>query len=310
MPDRSVKLGIPGVDQAAARAADAAEPAVAVIRPAVQSAPLVVASPHSGARYDPEFVAASQLDPLSLRRSEDAFVDEIFAAAPDLGAPLLKALFPRAYCDPNREPYELDQEMFEDPLPAHVNTASLRVAGGLGTIARLVASGAEIYHGKLRFADAERRIERLYRPYHAALRQLVDETRRRFGCALLIDCHSMPSVGGPLDCDRGRPRPDMILGDRHGASCKVELADAAESELRSLGYRVARNEPYAGGFTTQHYGRPAAGVHALQIEVNRALYMDEKRIERRPGMARLTADMAGLLAALGRLDSAAFRPAC
>ncbi len=166
-----------------------------VLAPAHQTVPLVFASPHSGADYPPEFLAASRLDGLAIRRSEDSIVDELFAAAPTHGAPLLRALFPRAFIDPNREPFELDPTMFEDALPDYANTQSSRVAAGLGTVARVVSSGKEIYLHKLRFADAARRIDAHYRPYHRALRELLDATRQSFGCYVLIDCHSMPSVG-------------------------------------------------------------------------------------------------------------------
>lgn len=281
---------------------------IAVLRPAGRRAPLVLSSPHSGADYPLDFVAASRLDPLTLRRSEDAFIDEIFAAAPSCGAPLLKALFPRVYCDPNREPYELDPGMFAETLPDFVNSASPRVAGGLGTIARVVATGAEVYRDKLSFAEAEKRIEACWRPYHEAVAELLAETRAKFGVAILIDCHSMPSVGGPTDRDPGRTRPDIVLGNRHGTSCAPELIDCAERTLAGLGLGVARNEPYAGGYLTQHYGRPADGQHTLQIEINRALYMDEERIARRPGLARIMEQMTALVRALAALDPAAFRP--
>jgi N-formylglutamate amidohydrolase len=281
------------------------EAAIAVAAPAVQAIPLIFSSPHSGTRYPADFIAASRLDPLALRRSEDSFVDEIFAAAPRLGAPLVKALFARAYCDPNREPYELDPAMFEDELPAFANTASLRVAGGLGTIARVVGAGGEIYRRKLTFAEAERRIDDCYRPYHAAISSLLEATRRSFGVAVLIDCHSMPSVGGPMDRDEGRVRADVVLGDRYGSACAPALVDLAERTLAALGYRVARNQPYAGGFNTHYYGRPAEGLHALQIEINRAIYMDEARIERRPSLARVAADMTRLIEALGQVDQRA-----
>lgn len=276
--------------------------AIHIARPARQSVPFVYVSPHSGADYAPEFLAASRLDPMTLRRSEDSFIDEIFGGAPALGAPLLKALFPRAYIDPNREPWELDPQMFEDELPAHVNTTSPRVACGLGTIARVVANGEEIYRRKLRYAEAARRVSELYQPFHGALGTLVDETRARFGCAVVVDCHSMPSLGAPNERDFGRRRPDIVLGDRFGTACTTALTDAAERVLRELGFSVARNVPYAGGFTTHHYGRPAERLHALQIEINRDLYMDEERIERGPGLARLQARMDRLIAALAAVD--------
>jgi N-formylglutamate amidohydrolase len=274
---------------------------LAVEAPARQTVPVVYASPHSGNIYPPDFVAQARLDITNLRRSEDAFIDELFAAAPRLGAPLLKALFPRAYVDPNREPFELDPAMFADSLPPFVNTRSPRVSAGLGTIARVVASGAEIYRAKLSFAEARARIDALYRPYHARLAELVDATAAQFGHAVLIDCHSMPSVGGPMDRDPGRRRVDFVLGDCFGASCAPALTAGVERYLRDLGYAVARNDPYAGGFTTRHYGRPGDGRHALQIEINRALYMDEARIERGAGFQVLATRLGGLIQAVGAI---------
>jgi N-formylglutamate amidohydrolase len=272
-----------------------------VIAPGEQTIPLVFASPHSGASYPDEFVAASRLDPLTLRRSEDSFVDEIFAGVPSHGAPLIRAHFPRAYIDPNREPYELDPTMFEDELPSYVNTRSPRVGAGLGTIARVVANGEEIYRDKLIFEEAKARIERCYWPYHQALSHLIDGTRARFGTCLLVDCHSMPSIGGPMDRDAGHRRVDFVLGDVFGTACASFVTDAVEKFLRERDYNVTRNLPYAGGFTTRHYGRPQTGVHALQIEINRALYMDEERFERRPYIAELNETMTELSARLGAL---------
>jgi len=276
--------------------------------PAEPRAALVLASPHSGRAYPADFVAASALDPLSLRKSEDAFVDDLFATAPRLGAPLLKALFPRALLDPNREPWELDPAMFADPLPDYVNTCSPRVAAGLGTIARVVASGAEIYRAKLPFAEALARVERFYRPYHEALAALVAETRNRFGHCILVDCHSMPSMGGPADTDLGTPRVDFVLGDCFGNSCAPAVTVAVERVLDRQGYRVVRNLPYSGGHTTRHYGRPLEGVHALQIEINRRLYMDEATHRRRSGFARLQANLGELVAALAALTPSELRP--
>lgn len=291
------------MDTAAVCLSAAAPPPLEVLEPRPQRLALVVASPHSGTHYPPEFVAASRLDPVALRRSEDSFIDDIFGTAPSLGAPLLRATFPRAYIDPNREPYELDPAMFADALPGYANTRSPRVAAGLGTIARVVATGREIYRDKLRTADALDRIHAVYQPYHGALRRLLAETRESFGCCVLVDAHSMPSVGGPMDTDAGRARVDVILGDVHGASCASVVTDTAERALRDLGYAVTRNNPYSGGFTTQNYGRPRRGIHALQIEVNRGLYMDEETIERNEAsIARLRRDMRGVLAALGAID--------
>jgi N-formylglutamate amidohydrolase len=273
-------------------------------RPSSQSIPYVFASPHSGRNYPQEFVAESRLNALEIRKSEDAFVDELFAEAPVYGAPLLKALYPRAYVDPNREAWELDPRMFEDKLPGYVNTSSARVYAGLGTVARVVCSGAEIYDRKIKFAEAKRRIEEAYLPYHRALAGLIQETLDRFGRAILIDCHSMPSVGGPMDRDHGAQRVDFVLGNNHGETCAPALMKLADTTLEAAGYVVRRNNPYSGGFTTRHYGKPSGNVQALQIEINRHLYMDEARIERGPGFAGLKADIGGLLEALAAAELA------
>lgn len=261
-------------------------------RPAAARLPLILASPHSGSDYPADFVAASRLDPRALRRSEDSFVDELFAAAPSLGAPLLSARFPRAYLDLNRDAYELDPGMFSDALPDFVNAASPRVRMGLGTIARIVASGDEIYAGKLRFAEAQRRIDGIYHPYHRALRRLVEETEALFGGCLLIDCHSMPSAAGPI-C--GSDGADIVLGDCYGAACAPAILESARRFFVARGFGVAINTPYAGGFTTEHYGDPHHGRHALQIEINRALYMDERKYRRKPRLAQLAAELAELI---------------
>ncbi len=261
-------------------------------RPGSDRLPLILSSPHSGADYPAEFIAASRLDAVSLRRSEDSFVDELFAAAPGLGAPLLSARFPRAYLDVNREAYELDPAMFSDALPEFVNAGSPRVRMGLGTIARIVASGEDIYINKLCFAEARRRIEGLYRPYHRALRQLVGETEAQFGGYLLVDCHSMPSAAGSA-C--GADGVDIVLGDCHGAACAPAIIEAARRFLAGRGFAVAINAPYAGGFTTDHYGDPNRRRHALQIEINRALYMDERSYRRKPRFEQLAAEMAELI---------------
>ena len=272
-----------------------------VLEPAERTVPLVFASPHSGRDYPADFVASSRLDPQGLRRSEDSFVDELFAGVVRHGAPLLSARFPRAFLDPNREPYELDPAMFSGPLPPAANTRSPRVAAGLGTIARVVATGSEIYAGKLPVSEIERRVTQFYRPYHRRLTALVDEGRLRFGWSLLVDCHSMPSIGGPMDRDVGLSRVDVVLGDCYGASCAPLITQVVEEAFRSRGYRVVRNTPYAGGYTTRHYGQPRNGSHALQIELNRALYMDESRHAKLPGFDHLAADLDGVVAALAAL---------
>jgi N-formylglutamate amidohydrolase len=277
-------------------------------RPVRQTLPFVFSSPHSGRCYPLRFVSRSNLDPVTLRRSEDCFVEELFAGVVALGAPLLQARFPRAYLDANREPYELDPTMFAEPLPPHVNTRSLRVAGGIGTIARVVADSAEIYREPLAYEEAEQRIRHLYMPFHDALRGLLEETHAAFGFALLIDCHSMPSVGGPADDDSGANRPDIVLGDRYGTSCASSITARAESILRDLGYSVSRNNPYAGGFNTEHYGTPPRGLHALQIEINRGLYMDEARLERSGGFPSLQKNMTAFARAMGAEDWSALEP--
>lgn len=266
-------------------------------RPAQQSVPLIFASPHSGRAYPASFIAAARLGPLALRRSEDGFVDELFAAAPDHGAPLLAATFPRVFCDVNREPWELDPGMFDGPLPAWVNSASPRVGAGLGTIARVVATGEAVYRRKLTFAEAEDRIRRFWQPYHAALAALIAETRDEFGACLLIDCHSMPTH----PAQAGNP-PDFVLGDAHGTACAPRATRLVEEALTGMGYRVRRNDPYAGGYVTRHYGRPREGVHALQIEIARPLYMDEARIERLPRMASIRRDLTRLIGTLVATD--------
>jgi N-formylglutamate amidohydrolase len=271
-------------------------PPVLVARPASQTTPLVFASPHSGRYYPVEFLAASRLDPLGLRRSEDSFVEELFSAAVGWGAPLIHATFPRAWCDPNREQWELDPAMFTDELPHWVNTTSSRVTAGLGTIARIVASGEAIYRDKMTFAEAERRIETCWKPFHEMVLALIGDTRAVFGSCVLIDCHSMPShvpVSG-----RGDRFAEIILGDAHGTACAPQLTRFVERRLIDLGYRVRRNDPYAGGFITRHYGRPHDHVHALQIEIARDLYMDEARFERLPAFADIQRDISALIESL------------
>lgn len=273
-------------------AEEPADPPFVLIEPLRRTAPLVFASPHSGRRYPAELLALSRTGLLSLRRSEDIYVDELFAGAAAHGAAVLSATVARAYVDLNRDPAELDPEMFEERLPHAAATATPRVQAGLGAIPRVTGDGQPIYRRKLSLADAHRRIEAVHRPYHVKLRDLVEETRERFGCAVLIDCHSMPS------CARGAHSPDIVLGDRFGASCHPSVTALAEATLRRLGYRVTRNAPFAGGHTTQAYGRPSARVHALQIEINRALYVDERSLDRTSGFARIRADMGRLAEAL------------
>lgn len=276
---------------------------IRVLRPSRQSAPVVFSSAHSGIVYPDEFLAASRLDAHRLRRSEDSFVDTLFSGAPAYGAPLICANFPRAWCDANREPWELDPAMFEDTLPDWVNVTSPRVAAGLGTVAKLVASGETIYRRRLRFAEAEARVAECWQPFHEGLAGLLDSTHRQFGVVVLIDCHSMP--GNALPAKSGA---DFVLGDAHGTACNPIITAGVEQILRGMGYRVLRNDPYAGGFITRHYGRPTRAVHALQIEINRALYMDEEAIAPSAGFAGLASQMTELVAGLVALAGTLIAP--
>lgn len=278
-----------------------------LVRPDVWTSPVVFASPHSGSHYPQAFRDAAKLDPLSLRRSEDAFIDQIYASAPRHGAPLLKANFPRAYVDPNREPWELDPAMFTTPLPDYVNALSPRVRGGLGTVAKVVTNGENIYRAPLDFSEVRHRIETYYFPYHAMLQKLVDEALELFGGCILIDCHSMPSIGGPMDRDPGFRRVDMVLGNCHGTSCASAVTELVEDALAQQGYATTRNKPYAGGYTTHHWGRPSQGIHALQIEINRELYMNELKIEPGPGLDEMTAKMDAVIAAIATIDPAVLK---
>ncbi|MBM3546243.1 MAG: N-formylglutamate amidohydrolase [Alphaproteobacteria bacterium] len=273
---------------------------IALSAPDRPSLPIVLASPHSGRRYTPEFLALVEVPEAELRRAEDAFVDRLFSGAPGLGIPLLAAEFPRSMVDVNREAFELDPEMFDGDLPAEANTRSPRVAAGLGAIPRLSAAGRPLYGKPLPVTLAMAAIERLWRPYHQALSRLVASAQAAFGVALLVDCHSMPSAGGLGDTAGGETLADIVLGDAFGQSCDPLLVERAETFLSQRGYAVVRNTPYAGGFTTRHYGRPADGVHALQIEVNRALYLDEARIEPTAAFAQVSRDLIGLVETLGR----------
>jgi N-formylglutamate deformylase len=284
---------------------DEFEPPFQVIEPEKSRGAVVFNSPHSGSVYPRAFLVAAQLDLAALRRSEDTFVDELFSGVVPSGFPLMRAHFPRCYVDVNREPYELDPRMFDGRLPSFANTRSMRVAGGLGTVARVVGDAQEIYDQRIPVDDALRRIEGLYKPYHRTLRRLVTRVHREFGSAVLVDCHSMPSAAGSRD---ERPRADFVLGDRYGTSCVGVISDMVEMTLMELGYSVSRNKPYAGGFITEHYGNPSAGVHAIQLEVNRALYMDERRYERTEAFARVAADMVALAERLAEIPLDELRP--
>lgn len=278
--------------------------------PARPGSPIVFDSPHSGSIYPTAFLAQSRLDAATLRRSEDCHVDALAEpAARALGAPLLAARFPRAYLDVNREAGELDPRLFEGRIPAGANTRSLRVAGGLGVVPRVVGEGLEIYPSRLPLCAAYERIDRLYTPYHAALEALLTRARALFGVAALIDCHSMPS--GATAKAAGR-RLDVVIGDRFGTSAGAAVVEAIESSFAADGLRVARNKPYAGGYITERYGRPETGVHAVQIEISRDLYMDERTFARGPGfwataaaLERACLTIPAALAAISQIGAAA-----
>lgn len=284
---------------------DELDPPFEIIEPTQWRGSVLFNSPHSGRIYPHAFLMASRLDLSTLRRSEDSFVDELALGVVARGYPLMRAHFPRCYIDVNREPYELDPRMFEGRLPSFANTRSMRVAGGLGTVARVVGDAQEIYDQRISVDDALRRIENLYKPYHRSLRRLFTRVHRDFGAAMLVDCHSMPSTTGGRD---ERPRADVVLGDRYGTSCVPLVSETIETTLREMGYAVSRNKPYAGGFITEHYGNPAAGLHAIQLEINRALYMDERRFERSPNFGRLALDLETLADRLAAIPIEELRP--
>jgi N-formylglutamate amidohydrolase len=280
------------------------QPAFETVRPRRLTAPVVFNSAHSGRVYPRRFLDMTRLDHLSIRQSEDAFVDELFGRAPHLGTPLLRAHFPRAYLDVNREPWELDPAMFIEPLSDRFNTTSPRVAAGLGTLARVVAENKPIYRDRLTLDDARTRIESIYHPYHLTLQKLLSEAVGVFGAAVLVDCHSMPRLARAGD----RPAPDIVLGDRYGTTCTPALIELAETIFSGAGLKVARNRPYAGGFCTRTYGRPQHGIHALQIEVSRHLYMNEATLDRNEGFGATQQTIERLIMAFIGMDIAQLAP--
>jgi N-formylglutamate amidohydrolase len=283
-------------------------PAFEVVRPSLPEdggsppTPLVFASPHSGRLYPPDMMAAARLGADDLRGSEDAFVDDLIGGAPGLGVCVIRARLARAYIDLNRDAWELDPAMFEDELPEFARGRTARVAAGLGAIARVAGEGRPIYARKLTFAEAQARIETAHRPYHDALDRLLAQARNAHGLAILVDWHSMPAAATRGHRARGGGPCDIVLGDRFGAACGPGLTGLVEKALEQLGYRVARNAPYAGGYTTEHYGRPARRTHAIQIEINRALYMNETTREPAAGLARLKADIEAVTGRLSQTD--------
>ncbi len=272
--------------------------AIEIHEPAEITSPVVFASPHSGRVYPADMMARAQVDGQVLRSSEDAYIDLLLGAAPAFGAPFVTTEVPRAYVDFNRAADELDPALIEGAPRAGLNP---RIASGLGVLARVVSNGRAIYRGKLPLAEAERRIARYWVPYHAGLGALIEAQRARFGQVLLCDMHSMPHEALSGYTARGGARPDIVVGDRWGASASGGVVEQIEEVLREAGFRVARNAPFAGAYVTQRYGRPSQGMHAVQIEIDRALYLDERRVEPLPdfeGFRQLMARVIGQLAAL------------
>jgi len=275
-----------------------------VLLPDPQTAPVVFASPHSGRLYPEAFIQAARPSAHDLRRSEDAYVDQLFESVHRHGAPLLRALFPRAYVDANREAFELDPEMFSDPLPQYVVSQSSRISAGLGTVPKIVMEDMEIYDQPLEFSEVKSRIEATHAPYHRQLKDLIEQTREQFGGCLLVDCHSMPSAVP----SRSRPyspktRTDIILGDRHGISLRGEIMARVVTLFTQNGFSVERNKPYAGGYTTRHYAGRDRGIQTLQIEINRALYMDEETIELHSDIGDITARLDIVIQGLCQITS-------
>lgn len=263
--------------------------------PSGASAGVVFSSPHSGRAYFPHFVAASRLTAHALRASEDAYIDELFRQAADFGAPVLSAVAPRAFIDLNRAPHDLDPALIEG---AEQRPANARVVAGLGVIPRIVAEGVPIYDQLISLQNANERIERWHAPYHAKLVELLLEARRHFGRALLIDCHSMPSGAMSASTHRVRGPIDVVLGDRFGVSAETGVVDRIEAAFSDHGFRVARNTPFAGGYITERYGRPAAGISAVQVELDRSLYLDQSRVTPNAGFEALRRALRPVIASI------------
>jgi len=246
-------------------------------RPEQDESCVVFASPHSGSAYPADMITRTILNDRMIRSSEDAFVDELFDSAPDFGARFIKAAVPRAYVDFNRSADELDPALIEGVRRQGHNP---RVTSGLGVIPRVVANGRAIYRGKIKMSEAQARLNAYWHPYHQMLQSLLSEAMAYHGQAILVDCHSMPHEAVENVTRSGARRPDVVLGDRFGAAASGGVVDRVEEAFKAQGFAVARNTPFAGAYIAQTYGRPTRGQHAVQIEIDRALYMDEKRIER------------------------------
>ena len=273
-----------------------------LMHPETRTTSLVFASPHSGREYPWALMRRSILDERAIRSSEDAFVDLLFEPATRMGAPLLKALVPRAFVDLNRSADELDPALIEG---VRKSTHNPRVTSGLGVVPRVVANGRPIYRGKLPLDEAHGRIASYWRPYHDALRQTLNESLAMFGEAILIDCHSMPHEAIESVAGQGKSAPEVVLGDRFGAAAGSEIVDRVEAAFAAAGLRVVRNAPFAGAYNTQHYGRPSRRQHAVQLEIDRSLYMDERRIAPRDDFEdfqRLIAGVITEITAIGRAE--------
>lgn len=266
---------------------------------------VVFASPHSGRDYPWTFLRRTTLNEHSVRSSEDAFVDQLFEAAPRYGAPLIKAGAPRAYVDLNRSADELDPALIEGVSRQGHNP---RVASGLGVIPRVVANGQAIYSGKLSMAEAEHRIESYWKPYHTALQGQLDQAHLMFGEAILIDCHSMPHEAMDVVARRGVRRPEIVLGDRFGAAADGAVVDRIEAAFADAGLVVTRNTPFAGAYMTQAYGRPARGRHAVQVEIDRALYMNERLIRPNGNFEAFRSLLSGVIREIAEIGRAEARP--
>ncbi len=309
---RKMMASIPPVpytpdDDATAVGPDESQPPFVLTAPSGDAPPsaVIYATPHSGRIYPARLRAASRLDLPGLRRSEDAHVDRLIADAPGLGVPVLAARYARAWLDVNRDPWELDPAMFDGPLPTFVKARTPRVAAGLGAVAKIVAEGQDIYRRKLTFSEATQRIEAIHRPYHEALMALIRDRLRARGACVALDWHSMPAAAaGPA-----RGAPDIVLGDLFGVAASPRVTRRVETEFTALGYRVARNSPFAGAYTTERHGCPAEGVHVVQVEINRAIYLDEATLEPNGGFSTLKSDLAALTARLAAWDVTDLIPA-
>ncbi len=265
-------------------------------RPSVQTSCAVFASPHSGQDYPEPFLAQAILDRPVIRSSEDAFVDQLFGCAPTFGAPLIAACIGRAYIDLNRDCSELDPALIRG---VHRTDHNPRVTSGLGVVPRVVAKGQAIYAGKLSVAEVNMRISTCWTPYHQALRRLIHQTHRQFGCTILIDCHSMPHS---VIVDQGLEPTEIIVGDRFGAAANRDLVDQITAAFRAEGLVVRRNAPFAGAYSTQAYGRPSKNQHAVQIEIDRSLYMDEARITPNSNFVALQKTLCSVIAKIALIN--------